>query len=174
MSTWYEQPVKPLLTDEEKPNRFMPKSVDWIPHKDGFERAVVFEPGYNARETAKNGPARNYGVHGMSIRFLLRGEKGVIQFLMNTGWVPAEPMSPRVADLYPSGFDLGYHSLVEQYEGMTSMGPCEYLDGKECYYDGSGLQADPVLAVFIQEGADGVWPLLEERYEGWLNGGDDD
>ena len=42
--------------------------------------------------------------------------------------------------------------------------PCEYLDGKPCYYDGSGLNAERVYGVLLEKGSDGVWKELEEYY----------
>ncbi len=101
--------------------------------RNGFERAVVFEAGYS--DPGPRGP-QWCGKHGMGIRFLLRGPKGVAQFLFNTGWVPGEKgVSPQLADLYPSGYDLGYHARVPQYESHEEWSPaqeCEYMDGEQC------------------------------------------
>jgi hypothetical protein len=137
----------------------------WAPADDNFERAVVFESGWNDR-------GGQYGVHGMEIRFLLRGPKGVAQFVMNAGWIPGEKgISPRLADYFPSGSDLGYHAHVPQYDGaMEGRSECPYLDGKPCFYDGSGLQAEPVLTDFIQRGEVAVWEALRERHDD-LTGG---
>lgn len=141
--------------------------VAWRPDPDapGFEQAVIFEPGYS-------NVAEGYGKHGMGIRFLLRGPKGVAQFLMNTGWVPGEKGVPaRLAEYYPSAWDLGYHARVPQYEGAEQYGtqPCDYL-GAECWYDGSGLNADPVLAAFIAEGEPAVWRALRNQHDGLIGG----
>ena len=43
--------------------------------------------------------------------------------------------------------------------------PCPYLDGQACYYDGSGLQAEPVFERLLREGSEGVWLALEEHYQ---------
>lgn len=147
--------------------RTLPDPV-WAPTGDGFERAIVFEQGWNDR-------GGQYGVHGMEIRFLLRGPKGVTQFAMNTGWIPGEKgVSPTLADYFPSGSDLGYHAIEPQYDReMEQIGgreSCPFLDGKPCFYDGSGLQAEPVLADFIQRGEVAVWEALRERHDG-LKGG---
>ena len=58
---------------------------EWVPHRDDLERAVVFQPGFSSERTGD--PSRNYGVHGMEIRWYLRGPNGVTQFAMNAGWV---------------------------------------------------------------------------------------
>lgn len=158
-----------------------------------FERRVIFEPGYNYLH--ETGPNRR-GQHGMNIRFLLVGAEGATQFLMNTGWTPLgevdkdaahrEPchIAPDGMRRYtagfgsfygmvsaPSGADLGYHWRTPQYEDQASMGACEYLGGAECYYDGSGMQADEALKDFISEGEPGVWRWLEQRYQWCLEAG---
>lgn len=91
----------------------------------------------------------------------------------------------------PMPADLGYHSPKPMYEGQEPMGlkeikirknpkkkgmngyftstnpkptPCEWLDGKPCYYDGSGINAEPIFDVLLREGSDGVWRELEKYY----------
>lgn len=125
----------------------------------GFTRHINFEPGYNRR-------AEGNGVHGMSIRFVLVGTAGAVQFLVGCGWVPGEKMHASVASYYPMGSDVGYHSPTPRYEDHWPMGDgCPWLDGGTCYYDGSGLRADDWLPRFIAEGEDAVWELLAEEYE---------
>ena len=63
------------------------------------EQRIQFAPGYNKRGT-------NYGVHGMSIRFLLVEELGTVQFVLNTGWIPGET-ARQTAGLFPMAVDLG-------------------------------------------------------------------
>jgi hypothetical protein len=124
-----------------------------------MERAVTFEPGYNNR----GGP---YGVHGMNIRWLLRGPAGVAQFLIFTHWVPGE--IPEIGSnniTVPMGADVGYHALTPQYDGQESMGACEYLDGRDCFYDGSGLAAGALLVRLVAHGDAVVWRELQSRYE---------
>lgn len=145
--------------------------VAWRDAGDGMERAVVFEPGFN------DPTPHGHGKHGMAIRFLLRGPKGVTQFLMNTGWVPGEKGIPAtLADYYPSGWDVGDHSAVPQFEGAEEYGlneSCEYMrDRAACYYDGSTLAADALLRRFIVEGDEAVWEVLCERYDGLMADGE--
>lgn len=40
---------------------------------------------------------------------------------------------------------------------------CEYI-GKPCYYDGSGLNAERIYKIMLEEGSDGVWKELESYY----------
>jgi len=130
-----------------------------------MERAVVFEPGFNDR-------GGNYGVHGMDIRWLLRGHGVVTQFLMFTSWVPGEVghafrwSNPEAASLFPMGVDVGYHSPVPMYETHEPMSePCDYLDGSTCYYDGSGLAADDLVVEFIHQGESVIWRELQNRHD---------
>lgn len=117
-------------------------------------------------------PSKNYGIHGMSIRFNLKGPKGSVQFLVYTsmhlshvhdelrcmanrrGYDPFKPM----------GADIGYHAYAPQYEGQTAMEDCDIL-GCDCYYDGSGLRADEFMPEFLSGGSDAVWSMLEEEYK---------
>lgn len=127
------------------------------------ERAVVFEPGFNDR-------GGKYGVHGMNIRWLLRGPKIVTQFLIYTSWVPGEvghgyEPNTLVPAMFPMGVDVGYHSPVPTYEGHQPMKePCDYLDGI-CYYDGSGMRADDLLQGFIHQGESVVWRELQDFHD---------
>lgn len=43
--------------------------------------------------------------------------------------------------------------------------PCQYLDGKPCYYDGSGLNAERIYEVLVAEGSAGVWRELRAYYD---------
>lgn len=43
--------------------------------------------------------------------------------------------------------------------------PCEWLDGKPCYCDGSALRSEEYLKVLLTEGSDKIWSMLEEDYK---------
>ena len=133
------------------------------------ERLILFEPGFDKRDPD---PKKNYGIGGMKIRFVLKGEKGAMQFLIGTDWYPYDTQKeylsrfPNKDNVQPGGWDIGYHSLTPMYEGQESMTDvCEFLDGKPCYYDGSGLAADRLIPAFLARGADAVWEELEEWYQ---------
>lgn len=136
-------------------------------------REVAFEPAFDRRDPD---PKKNYGIHGVEIRFILTGKKGATQFVVYTNWFPPHVQK----ELYkkghislrlefgnpePMGADIGYHSLLPQYEGQAKMKDgCPYLGGKPCYYDGSGLQADEFIPAFLAGGSDAVWKMLEKEY----------
>lgn len=152
-----------------RPARRSNPPVLWAPHGDGFERAIVFETGFGMDPAERDKPAsERYGRHSMQMRWLLRGPRGVAQFLMSTGWTPepapADPRWPSLLDWLttpPMGFDLGYHARVPQYEGAEQYGeqPCSYL-AAPCWYDGSASAAGPVLADFFDRGEVAVWEAL--------------
>jgi hypothetical protein len=136
-------------------------------------REITIEPAFDKRSTDPN---KNYGIHGCNLRFVLKGPLGAVQFLLMTNWqlphVTEEFLKRPVQDethlrcfYLPLPADLGYHSPKPTYKGQKSMGPCEYLDGKPCYYDGSGLNAEPVYERMLKEGSKGVWAELEDYYK---------
>lgn len=139
-----------------------------------FKREIKMHPAWDKRDPDPN---KNYGVHGVEMRWLLIGPAGVIQFLVFTNWhlphVQQEMYCKGMAAqnetvlrvlFTPQPADVGYHSPEPHYEGQTSMGPCEHLDGKPCYYDGSSLAAETMFNLLVREGDEAVWKKMEERY----------
>ena len=135
-----------------------------------MERKVYFEPGYDKRSSD---PSKNYGINGMQIRFVLKGERGAIQFLLMTDWFPPHVQQerwrnqvPAIFEVSPMAADIGYHALDPQYEGQGAIDDaCPILDGKPCYYDGSSLNAEPIRDRFLAEGDAAVWEELERWYK---------
>lgn len=138
-----------------------------------LQRIVDLSPAWDRRHPDPN---KNYGIHGVELRMVLTGPLGATQFVVYTNWhlphVMAEQLarhsgSPRDVELFfsPMAADVGYHSPVPLYEGQQSMGSCPYLDGQECYYDGSGLRAKEWFReIFLPLGSDGIWEALEKEY----------
>lgn len=141
-------------------NRAAPSPVRWIEFEERFQTAVVFEPGYNDR-------GGRYGVHGMDMRFLLRGPNGAAGFLMATGWVPGEKgVNPSVASLFPMPMDISYHAHSPQHEGQErSTTQCPYLDGQPCFSDGAFMPAEPVFEAFIVRGDVAIWEALRDWHD---------
>jgi hypothetical protein len=136
-------------------------------------KEVVFYPAFDKRHKE---PSKNYGIHGVSIYFFVKGNKGAVQFAVYTDW-----HLPNVQDeqtnrgtiypygLKPMGADVGYHSAVPQYEGQepfSGPGECKMVpEGESCYYDGSGLRAEEwVRDILLPKGSEGVWAALKEKY----------
>lgn len=136
-----------------------------------FRREIHFEPGYDHRAEDANKPFGNRrGCHGLNMRWLLHGERGTIQFLVYTSWLPSwvsgdQYRSYEVADTVhaPSPADFGWHWDASLYDGDTATDDCQYRPGG-CHYDGSGLMAEPLFAALLTEGHEAVWRAMEERY----------
>lgn len=134
-----------------------------------MEKTVCFEPGFDKRSAD---PAKNYGIKGMSIRFVLRGERGATQFLLFTDWYPQRVQEERWAngkrlpffELQPMAADIGYHAREPQYEGQEPITSSCPLLGGPCYYDGSSLNADPIRDRLLVDGDQAVWDALEQLY----------
>ena len=134
-----------------------------------LEHIVEITEAYDKRNPD---PAKNYGVHGVNLKFLVKGPKGVIQFLIYTNWMLPHNMEELKAKcdghycyLEPMPADIGYHSYVPMHEGEAPISKsCEYLEGKPCYYDGSSLNAEPIFDIMVSRGGDAMWAELERWY----------
>ena len=131
-----------------------------------FERITEFEPAFDKRDPDPN---KNYGIHGVEIRFVLVGREGAVHFVLYTDWfLPAvqEELGHGDKPVRPHGVDVGYHSPRPMFSGQDARDSCSYLGGKPCYYDGSSLRADDwVKDVLLPHGSEGVWNALVDEYE---------
>jgi len=133
-----------------------------------MKREVIFGPAWDKRNPNLS---ENYGIHGVEIRFMLIGDKGAVRFVIYTNWhlphVQKEFDDKYVDAIFykPLPADVGYHSPKPMYEGQEVMADsCEYLGGKPCYYDGSGLRAQEYFITLVTEGGEAMWRKLEEYY----------
>jgi len=159
-----------------------------IRNKDSWlERRIEFNVGYDHREFPEECGGGGHGQSGMDMRWVLSGPLGAVQWVVHmVNWVPGNVRSIKgveerlpvslvpcmqhgLGDLYAT--DLGYHSPIELYEGQyhTEPGKCEYLPGQDCYYDGSGLNAEPLLEAFLNHGPMAVWAALARYYNDVLS-----
>jgi len=135
-----------------------------------FTKTVYFTPAFDKRH---KDPKKNYGIHNVEVKFLLKGGKGAVQFLLFTGWYLPETnkeyKSERniiLQENTPIAVDLGYHSLKPLFKGQSqATDKCPYLDNKPCYYDGSALNSEPILDLLIRKGDEAVWKELEKYYK---------
>lgn len=131
-----------------------------------FECRTEWTPAYDRRSQI---PGKNYGVHGMDLRFILIGPRGATQLVIYTNWHLPHVSSEFEAQsnttmLLPMPADLGYHAHEAQYEGqLVASDDCDYIGGP-CFYDGSRLNADAVFERFVAEGEAVVWEMLTEEY----------
>jgi hypothetical protein len=151
-----------------------------------MEHIVRFERGHDCirfkciNDSPKCIPGKggSHGVGGMQIRFIVKGDAGAVQFLVSTGWLPRAVSkkdflweSDELSSFFPSPVDLGYHSKTPRYEGQSSMGKCEWCDGLDCYYDGSGLNAINAMYTLVNGGDAALWEFLEQYYHYVFSGG---
>ncbi len=101
----------------------------------------------------------------------MEGDRGVVVFTLFTQWSPdmIDPVikipRPTVPIQPPLPGDLGYHSPTPVFKGQDARPGCEFLNGCDCYYDGSTLAAADVFATLLSEGTPGVWRRLAEFYD---------
>lgn len=130
-----------------------------------MERIIEISPAFDKRH---KDPSKDYGIHACDLRMVLKGELGAMQFVLYTGWyLPhvVEELSRKGGLLKPLPADVGYHSPKPMYDGQEAIqDECPYLDGKPCYYDGSGLYADTAFKVLLKGGSDALWKFLEKEY----------
>lgn len=136
-----------------------------------MKRKIVFEPGYDFIVQPTKERGANYGRHGLNMRFLLEGSKGVVQFLLFTGWLPMIESSYGWEPTYkgssePMAADIGYHSYKPMYKGQPPMDKkCPFLYNKKCYYDGSGSLAEEYFAELCNKGEDALFKKMEGFYK---------
>lgn len=113
-----------------------------------------------------NDPKKDYGIHCVGCFMALKGSKGAVSFVFYTGmWLKQNRSQITGTNyLYPMGVDVGYHSLTPMYEGHKPHGPCEFLNGKDCYCDGSSLTAERWMDILVEKGSEVIWEMLEENY----------
>lgn len=120
----------------------------------------------------KPGSPMYHGKSGLTIRFVVKGTHGAVQFLLNTDIFPQHkkpsPIGVRHCEYGNGGIfpmDMGYHSKEPRYKGQEqSQESCEYCDGLPCYYDGSGLNAYDAMYALANGGDRALWEFLEAYY----------
>lgn len=140
----------------------------------GMTRRIEFEVGYDHRSFPEACGGGGHGQHGMGMAFLLTGPEGVVQWKVNMPWWTPRPLGP-LGDLdlpennhgyttLINSWDLGHHWRTPTYDGEMKMDCC-YLEGQtHCFYDGSGLNAGPILQEFLYHGPHAVWAALARYY----------
>jgi len=132
--------------------------------KHNFKREVKFLPAFDKRSFS---PKKDQGIHGVDMRFYLRGDKGVVQFTLYTNWhLPTVDQTGWPDSIKkPNPAHIGYHSLEAIYENQRSVDTCQLLPGNTCYSDVSYLMADRVFDILVAQGCDGLWKYLEDYYK---------
>ncbi len=130
-----------------------------------FKKTIRVFPAWDKRHPE---PSKNYGIGCCHISFVLKGDNGAIHFDVFSGWYLPQQVSEhgqkQWKDWQPSGAQISYHSYIPRYEGQSSSGECDWLDGKKCYSDTSFCYADEVFAALVSGGDEAMWKELEEFY----------
>lgn len=122
-----------------------------------FEKSVIFPPAWDRR-------GEGFGVHSMSIMFILKGPNGGVTFSINTGWYLKHVREEGKMVSEGHGVAIEYHSKTPQYAGHTPIQNC-MVTGGDCYCGGSACCAKDLFEKFLGEGEKIVWETLE----GWYN-----
>lgn len=142
-----------------------------------FERLVEFQPAFDRRNPD---PAKDYGIHGVELRMVLKGPQGAVQFLLYTNWqlphVTEQTLTTCLTTrqnrislqthFLPIPADLGYHWCTPHYKDQP-LRECPYVAGGQCYYDGSGLNAERIYQVLVSEGDAGFgesWKVITGQW----------
>ena len=112
-------------------------------------RQLEFEPAYDKRDPD---PRKNYGIHGVNMRWILKGKLGAVQFLLYTNW-----QLPEVREEYgstiekvsrfllePLPADIGYHSRVPLYAGQSPVRKITNIRREKINVNGEELEM-PVI-----------------------------
>lgn len=134
-----------------------------------MNRIINFWPAFDKRS---NEPGKDYGIHGVELSMVLKGELGAISFLLFTNWhLPhvaegLEKKVPHDSIMYkPLPADISYHSPkpLYEYQEAASENPCKYI-GVPCYCDGSTLNAQHYFNVLVAQGDECFWQEMEKYY----------
>ena len=139
----------------------------------GYERHLQLVPPWDKRIGDKN---KNYGIHGMELIMTVAKNNRAVQFVAYLGihlpYVAKELFEKSLCNNFNPfegmGTSVDYHSPVELYEGMSKVSEC-FFTGGDCYYGGSSLKAREWYTIFLEEGIDRIWILLEEFYSEIFN-----
>lgn len=134
--------------------------------EDGYEHIVSFSSGFTCeRWLANKKDPQNHGIGCVDILFLVRNERGAIQFRLLSGWYPNWHEKTYGHGDTPLPSDLGYHALEPQYEGQTMMTEhCPWLNDRPCYYDGSTLNAKEPFNILVNQGESALWKFLRDYH----------
>lgn len=152
-----------------------------------MEHKVLFFPAWDKTDPDPN---KNYGVSDVRIKFLVIGNKGIVEFDLSTNWYLPHVVDRRLEalkkDVYqqkedfllrtwiaPYPLDVCYYSLDQLSVDDTHFdsGLSYVFDHKPCFYgykyedeDGSLWTPEYVYNQFLLYGDDAIWKYLEKYY----------
>ena len=152
-----------------------------------MEHKIIFRP---ADDKTDPDPYKNYGVHDIDMKFLVFGDKGIVEFELSTNWYLPHVMERRLQSMKrnvflakkdfllmtwisPKPLDICYWSLERLSEDDTffDKGLDYVFDHKPCFYgyryerEEDGLwTTDYVYNQFLLRGDIAIWEYLENYY----------
>ena len=137
-----------------------------------LERIFEVDPAFDKRNSD---PEKDRGIHGSTMRFIVKGNEGAVQFVIYTNWHLLHVQKELIEScqtsinkfclLQPMPIDIGYHSPKPMYdEQICIKKSCKYIDEKPCYYSGSMLNSEKYFNIMVSEGSEKLWESLEEYY----------
>ncbi len=140
--------------------------------RSGLTRTVTFQAAWDKRNPD---PAKNYGVHGIQIDFVVRGPEGAVYVALMTDWVLPEVQQwhEQLAEANPMLRQVNGRQLLDRVsihsriprEGWEANGKkCDFFDGPCWVTCFSYMASDPIWETMLREGDAGFWRSLEEIY----------
>jgi len=152
-----------------------------------MEHKILFLPAFDRTDPD---PKKNYGVGDLGIKFLVIGNKGIVEFDLSTNWYFDYVMDRRVEwikdlvqqkkenflikhVLCPKPMDLCYYSSVKVFEDDCYFeNGLHFLENKSLVYYGykymdekeNMVAHDVAYWRLIKQGEDALWQYLEEYY----------
>ncbi len=145
--------------------------------KEKLVRKVSFTPAFDKRHAK---PEKNYGIHGVEIRFSLSGKKGAIVWGIYTDWLLKKTLTDKSWPGFKSksfhddgmpmggrtGMEIMTHSHEPQFVSHTkSTDECNFVGKEGCYYNAEFLAGGELFDVLIEQGEEAMWKVLEDRYK---------
>lgn len=127
-------------------------------------------------------PHKNYGVSGITLVFVVKGEAGAVSFSILTGsflpQVATEFFEKAQRDRHTynpfqaTAGAVDYHSPkpIREWQHQTDSRDCCYVTGGKCWSDGSALAGEDYLRDFYHFGPERVFEKLEGYYRSVFEG----
>ena len=135
----------------------------------GYTRILTMSPPWDRRDTR---PEKDYGIHGLDIRFELLKNNRAVHFIVYTNiylphiyekWKDNNIKNNITTFFKPMGVDVGYHSPNKTWENQRPS-KCHLLEGGQCYSDGSSLRGKEWGNIWLEQGNDTIWAMLEMEW----------
>jgi hypothetical protein len=151
-----------------------------------MRREIKFFPAFD--KTSPD-PKKNYGVGCLELRFLVEGERGMVELQILTQWYLPHVMDRRLESfkrdvwsgkqdfllksfLHPNPIDLCYLSLerLSEDDSFWEHGVSYFRNNSPCYYgykymdDNKNIAKEDAFMKLVSEGDESLWKYLEDYY----------